>query len=226
MNKEEAENRIQVLVKKLNQYNFEYYNLSSPTISDYEFDQLLKELETLEKQFPEFIRDDSPSLRVGGEPTKDFASVVHRYPMLSLSNTYSESEISEFDARIRKTVGETVEYVCELKFDGLSIGLTYENGVLKQAVTRGDGIQGDDVTNNIRTIKTIPLRLQMEAPGIFEIRGEIIMTLSGFRALNADREEVGDAPFANPRNAAAGSIKMQDPIQVAQRPLDCFLYYL
>ncbi|OFY50249.1 MAG: DNA ligase (NAD(+)) LigA [Bacteroidetes bacterium GWF2_41_31] len=226
MIKEEAENRVRVLVQKLNQYNFEYYNLSSPTISDFEFDQLLKELETLEKEFPEFIRDDSPTLRVGGEPTKDFASVVHRYPMLSLSNTYSESEIREFDARVRKTVGETVEYVCELKFDGLSIGLTYENGVLKQAVTRGDGVQGDDVTNNVRTIKTIPLRLQKDAHGIFEIRGEIIMTLSGFRTLNADREEVGDAPFANPRNAAAGSIKMQDPIQVAQRPLDCFLYYL
>ena len=168
MIKEEAENRIRVLVQKLNQYNFEYYNLLSPTISDYEFDQLLKELDTLEKEFPEFIRDDSPTLRVGGEPTKDFASVVHRYPMLSLSNTYSESEISEFDARVRKTVGETVEYVCELKFDGLSIGLTYENGVLKQAVTRGDGIQGDDVTNNVRTIKTIPLRCKRKHPAFLK----------------------------------------------------------
>jgi DNA ligase (NAD+) len=226
MTKDEAKNRITALVEQLNRYSYEYYSLSMPTIGDYEFDQLLKELETLEKENPEFLQSDSPSLRVGGEISKEFVTVVHRYPMLSLSNTYSEGEIADFDARVRKVVGDSVEYVCELKFDGLSIGLIYENGVLKQAVTRGDGVQGDDVTNNVRTIKTIPLRLQPGAPEYFEIRGEVIMTISGFRTLNNEREEIGDPPFANPRNAASGTLKMQDPGIVAQRPLDCFLYQI
>lgn len=226
MTKEEVKDRINLLVNQINQFNYEYYNLSNSTISDYSFDLLLKELETLEFQYPEFVLPDSPSQRVGGEVSKSFASVAHQYPMLSLSNTYSESEIAEFDARVRKVVGDEVEYVCELKFDGLSIGLTYEYGVLKQAVTRGDGIRGDDVTNNVRTIKSIPLRLRDGAPDELEIRGEIFMTLSGFNALNEEREEIGEAPFANPRNAASGSLKMQDPAQVAQRPLDCLLYYL
>ena len=226
MNKEEAKSIIDQLVDKINQHNYEYYNLDAPSISDFEFDQLLKQLESLESTFPELIRSDSPSQRVGGTPTKDFKTVVHQYPMLSLSNTYSEGEISDFDNRVRKTIADQVEYVCELKFDGLSIGLTYENGLLKQAVTRGDGVQGDDVTNNARTIKSIPLKLRKGAPPNFEIRGEIFMTKSGFNHLNEEREELGENPFANPRNAASGTMKTQDPTLVAQRPLDCFLYQI
>ncbi len=226
MNTEEAKSSIDQLVDKINQYNYEYYNLDAPSISDFEFDQLLKQLESLESTFPDLIRSDSPSQRVGGTPTKDFKTVVHQYPMLSLSNTYSEGEISDFDSRVRKTIADQVEYVCELKFDGLSIGLTYENGLLKQAVTRGDGVQGDDVTNNARTIKSIPLKLRHGAPTTFEIRGEIFMTKSGFNRLNEEREDLGENPFANPRNAASGTMKTQDPTLVAQRPLDCFLYQI
>jgi DNA ligase (NAD+) len=226
MTHEEAKIRIDFLVDKINQHNFEYYNLNSPSISDYEFDQLLKQLEEIERNFPDLIRADSPSQRVGGTPTKDFRTVVHQYPMLSLSNTYSESEIADFDARVRKVIDEPIEYVCELKFDGLSIGLIYENGILTQAVTRGDGVQGDDVTNNARTIKPIPLKLREGAPAHFEIRGEIFMTRSGFLQLNDERKELGENPFANPRNAASGSMKTQDPSLVAKRPLDCFLYQI
>ncbi|MAE07249.1 MAG: DNA ligase (NAD(+)) LigA [Bacteroidetes bacterium] len=226
MNKEGAKIKIDQLVSELQKHDHSYYVLSTPTISDYDFDIMLKELEQLEKDFPDLIRSDSPTLRVGGEPTKNFATVTHKYPMLSLSNTYSESEIQDFDARVRKVTGDKVKYVCELKFDGLSIGLIYKNGVLKQAVTRGDGIQGDDVTNNVRTIKSIPLKLQNHYPNDFEIRGEIFMNISGFKKMNMGREEVGEPPFANPRNAASGSIKMQDPTEVALRPLDCFLYYI
>ncbi len=226
MNPQEAQILIDQLVEKINQYNYEYYTLDMPTVSDFEFDQLLKQLESLEQQFPDLIRSDSPSLRVGGTPTKEFATVVHRYPMLSLSNTYSEGEIADFDNRVRKTIDEPVEYVCELKFDGLSIGLIYQQGILTQAVTRGDGVQGDDVTNNARTIKSIPLKLRAGAPEDFEIRGEIFMTKSGFNLMNEEREALGEAPFANPRNAASGSMKTQDPALVAQRPLDCFLYQI
>ena len=226
MNKEGAKNKIDQLVSELQQHNHSYYVLSTPTISDYDFDVMLKELEQLEKEFPDLIRPDSPTLRVGGEPTKNFTTVVHKYPMLSLSNTYSESEIQDFDTRVRKVTGDNVKYVCELKFDGLSIGLIYKNGILAQAVTRGDGIQGDDVTNNIRTINSIPLKLHDNYPDDFEIRGEIFMDIDGFKKMNIEREEVGEQPFANPRNAASGSIKMQDPNEVAKRPLDCFLYYI
>ncbi len=226
MRPEEAKSRIETLVLLINRYNHEYYMESNPSVSDFQFDQLLKELETLEQQFPEFLLPYSPSHRVGGAPSKEFATVTHRYPMLSLSNTYSSAELAEFDARVKKAIGEEVEYVCELKYDGLSISLTYENGILKQAVTRGDGNQGDDVTNNVKTIKTIPLQLAPGAPDFFEIRGEIIMPKSVFEKLNTEREENGELPFANPRNAASGSVKMQDPAAVARRPLDCFLYQI
>ena len=187
---------------------------------------MLKELEKLESGFPVLVRPDSPTLRVGGEPIKSFETVVHQYPMLSLSNTYSEAEIQDFDTRVRKVTGDNVEYVCELKYDGLSIGLIYKNGILNQAVTRGDGVQGDDVTNNVRTIKSIPLKLRGNYPDDFEIRGEIFMNLDGFNKINTEREEVGEQRFANPRNAASGSMKMQNPSEVAKRPLDCFLYYI
>jgi len=226
MTHKEAKNKIDKLVEAIQQHNYNYYVKSNPIISDYDFDILLKELEVLEKDFPELVRSDSPSLRVGGEPTKNFASVTHTYSMLSLSNTYSESEINEFDARVRKVIGDDVEYVCELKYDGLSIGLIYNNGVMVQAVTRGDGVQGDDVTNNVRTIKSIPLKLRGDYPTNFEIRGEIFMKLDGFNRMNNEREDIGEQPFANPRNAASGSLKMQDPVEVAKRPLDCYLYYI
>ena len=226
MSKKEAKKKIDSLVDTIQQHNYNYYVTSNPTISDFDFDIMLKELEKLENSFPELVRSDSPTLRVGGEPTKNFKSVVHNYPMLSLSNTYSESEIEEFDARVRKVTGDNVEYVCELKYDGLSIGLIYKDGVLTQAVTRGDGVQGDDVTNNVRTIKSIPLKLRGDYPPNFEIRGEIFMNLDGFQKMNVAREDIGEQPFANPRNAASGSLKMQDPGEVAQRPLDCYLYYI
>ncbi len=226
MNKNSAKLKIDELVESLQKHNHNYYVLSNPTISDYDFDILLKELEQLELDFPEYIRLDSPTLRVGGETTKNFDTVVHSYPMLSLSNTYSEEEIIDFDSRVKKITGDDVEYVCELKYDGLSIGLIYNDGILTQAVTRGDGVRGDDVTNNIRTIKSIPLKIHGNPPEKFEIRGEIFMDLKGFNAMNIEREEIGEQPFANPRNAASGSIKMQDPNEVSKRPLDCFLYYI
>ncbi len=226
MTKEETKIRINQLCKELQEHNYRYYVLAQPSITDYEFDQKLKELETLEAQYPEFVRPDSPTRRVGGEPTKEFSSVRHKYPMLSLSNSYSLEEIKEFDARVRKTVGQEVEYVCELKYDGLAISLTYIHGILKQAVTRGDGVQGDDVTNNVKTIRSIPLKLRNDYPDELEIRGEILMPHAEFERLNREREEIGDNPFANPRNAAAGSLKMQDPKEVAKRKLDAFLYYI
>ncbi len=197
-----------------------------PTISDFDFDQKLKELEKLELEFPELKLPDSPTLRVGGEPTKDFKTVSHKYPMLSLSNSYSEQEIRDFDKRVRKLAGDEIEYVCELKYDGVAIGLTYENGFLTQAVTRGDGVQGDDVTNNVKTIRSIPLKLKGNHPDIFEIRGEIYFPIKEFNDLNLKRIEDGEQPFANPRNSASGTLKMQDPKEVAKRPLDCFLYFI
>jgi len=226
MTKEEAKIRIDQLCEELQEHNYRYYVLAQPSISDFEFDQKLKELETLEAAYPEFVRPDSPTSRVGGEPTKDFPTVKHKYPMLSLSNSYSLEEIREFDARVHKAVRQEVEYVCELKYDGLAISLTYINGILTQAVTRGDGVQGDDVTNNVKTIRSIPLRLRGDFPPELEIRGEILMPRAEFERLNREREEVGDNPFANPRNAAAGSLKMQDPKEVAKRKLDGFLYYI
>ena len=218
--------RIQFLRTELRQHNHSYYVLDKPTISDFEFDKLLEELIRLENENPEFFDPHSPSQRVGGEVTKNFNTVKHQYPMLSLGNTYSEEELRDFDKRIHKLVEAQIEYVCELKYDGVSISLTYENGQLTQALTRGDGTQGDDVTTNVKTIKSIPLQLQGTYPSLFEIRGEIFIPHTGFEAMNAKREQAGLETFANPRNTASGSLKMQDSKEVAERPLDCFLYHM
>lgn len=224
MTSAEAEKRIKQLTDEINKHNHYYYVLSNPVIGDYDFDLLLEELVRLEKEFPDLSLPDSPTQRVGGDITKEFLQVTHKYPMLSLSNSYSEEEIVEFDTRTRKTLGGDTEYICELKYDGVAIGLTYREGYLVQAVTRGDGFQGDDVTTNIKTIKSIPLKLQGNYPVEFEIRGEVFMPRSSFNKLNEQREEEGLQAFANPRNAAAGSLKMQDSSAVARRNLDCFLY--
>ncbi len=226
MEKTKARQRIQEITEKINDYNYRYYILSKPVISDYEFDMLLEELQQLEKEFPEFASPDSPTQRVGGDITKNFQQVKHRYPMLSLANTYSEQELLDFENRVVKAVGENVEYVCELKYDGVSISLRYQGGTLVQAVTRGDGVQGDDVTTNIKTIRSIPLKLKGDYPDDFEIRGEIFMHKAGFAKLNTERIENGEEPFANARNATSGTIKMQDSAEVAKRPLDCYLYFL
>lgn len=226
MNPTEVAAKINELSNQLNDHNYRYYVLAQPIISDYEFDMLLEELIALEKQYPEFLRLDSPSQRVGGTVTGEFVSANHTYPMLSLSNTYSESELRDFDERVHKIIDGDVEYYCELKFDGLSISLTYVDGILQRALTRGDGVKGDDVTSNIRTINSIPLRLQGDNyASNFEVRGEIIMTRSGFEILNKERIDIGESPFANPRNAAAGSVKLQDSAEVARRPLDAYIYY-
>lgn len=227
MTKDASKKRIDELVDELNEHNYNYYVLSSPTISDFEFDMKLKELEKLETAFPEFASADSPTKRVGGEVTKEFRQVTHQYPMLSLGNTYSEQELTDFTNRVKKTIGEDVEFVCELKYDGVAVGLRYENGHLVQAVTRGDGEKGDDVTANVRTIKSIPLKLRKSGyPAMFEIRGEVMLTHEAFEKLNEAKTEIGEAPFANPRNAASGSLKMQDSRLVAERNLDCFLYFI
>ena len=227
MNKEEIKNKIIQLRKTINDHNYYYYVLNKPIISDYEFDILLQELIEYEKNYPEFYDSFSPSQRVGGEITKNFNQIKHSTPMLSLGNTYSYEDIKDFDERIKKTIFKNYEYVCELKFDGLSVGLTYVNGKLKYAVTRGDGEQGDDITTNIKTIKSIPLQLNGDDfPAEFEIRGEIYMPHSSFIRLNKERVENEELPFANPRNAASGSIKMQDSKEVAKRGLDCFFYHI
>ncbi|MGN6397624.1 MAG: NAD-dependent DNA ligase LigA [Mucilaginibacter sp.] len=223
----EAKNKIESLTAELKQHNYNYYVLAMPTIADFDFDKKLEELSALEKQFPEFADPDSPTQKVGGDVTKDFVTVRHRWPMLSLGNTYNEQELLDFDQRIRKAIGDNFEYVCELKFDGLSMSLTYENGLLVRAVTRGDGVQGDDVTTNVRTIHTIPKKLRSgNYPAEFEIRGEVFMHLKAFERLNNERIDAGEVPYANPRNFASGTIKMQDSSEVARRPLDCFLYFL
>ncbi len=227
MNLTEAGKHVQELTALIRQHNHSYYVLSTPTISDYEFDQLLEELINLEKEFPELASPDSPSHRVGGEITKDFKPVKHKFPMLSLNNTYSVEEVKEWEERIHKLIGENAEYVCELKYDGVAIGLTYRNGILMQAVTRGDGVQGDEVTANVRTIHSVPLRLNGAGfPDEFEIRGEIILPRKSFENLNKIKVDEGDEPFANPRNAASGSLKLQDSKEVAKRRLDCYLYSL
>lgn len=234
MNKEQALEKITLLSVELNQHNYNYYALDKPTISDFEFDKLLDELIALEKLFPELILRNSPSQRVGGIITKEFKSVKHCYPMLSLGNSYSVDDMIDFDRKVFEGLQinqnglfpQQVQYVCELKFDGLSIGLTYKDGDLLKAITRGDGAQGDDVTNNVKTIKSIPLKLQGNYPAQFEIRGEIFLPKKIFETINKEREEIGDAPLANPRNAASGTMKMQDSKVVASRKLDCFLYYL
>ena len=226
MSPEEARQRIAALSEELEQHNYNYYILAKPTISDYEFDMKLEELARLEKEFPEYLSPTSPTQRVGGGITKEFKSVQHRYPMLSLANSYSREEIADFISRIKKTIDEEVEFCCELKFDGLSISLQYENGVLVRAVTRGDGTQGDDVTTNVRTIRTVPLKLQGDYPEFFEMRGEIVMPFESFNRLNEARAEAGDDLFANPRNAAAGTLKLQDSKEVARRRLDNYCYYM
>lgn len=215
------------LVKELNQHSYNYYVLAMPTIADYTFDQKLEELHQLELAYPEFADPNSPTQKVGGEITKTFTTVKHRWPMLSLGNTYSEQDLRDFDERVKKTIGGDFEYVCELKFDGLSISLTYEDSKLVRAVTRGDGTKGDDVTTNVKTIHTIPHQLKAgDVPPLFEIRGEIFMHRAAFERLNKEREELGEIQYANPRNFAAGTVKMQDSREVARRPLDCFLYSL
>lgn len=226
MNRDEARERIKILTEELNRHNHLYYVKSSPEISDFQFDQMLEELSNLEKEYPDLADQDSPTKRVGGDITKEFRQVIHKYPMLSLANTYSEEEVREFDKRVRKLLNEEPEYICELKYDGVAIGLTYRKGKLAQATTRGDGVQGDDVTTNVKTIRSIPLKLFGDYPEEFEIRGEIFMPRRSFDQLNKERVAEGLPPFANPRNAASGSIKMQDSKLVAKRNLDCFLYFL
>lgn len=222
-----AKQRIEKLRDTLNEHNYKYYVLSRPEISDFEYDQLLKELQDLENAHPEYADENSPTQRVGSDINTVFEQVAHRYPMLSLSNTYSLEELQEFEIRNRKIVDEPFEYVCELKYDGVSISLTYENGKLIRAITRGDGEKGDNVTTNVRTIRSIPLVLQGDDfPGIFEIRGEILLPHAGFEKMNKQRIAEGESPFANPRNAASGTLKMQNSSLVAKRPLDCFFYGL
>jgi len=226
MNQNEAASRIAYLREELEKHNHNYYVLNNPTIDDYTFDQMLAELIGLETEFSEFFDANSPTQRVGSDLNQEFKQVTHKYQMLSLSNTYTEEEIQEFDQRARKLTDENFEYVCELKFDGVSISLTYEKGLLVKAVTRGDGEKGDDVTFNVKTIKSIPLRLKGDYPDEFEIRGEILLPFSVFEMLNREREEIGEQPFANPRNAASGTLKMQNSSVVASRKLDAYLYYV
>ena len=218
---------IQDLREELNQHNHNYYVLDKPTISDFEFDQKLKQLQELESQHPEFFDENSPSQRVGGTITKNFQTVVHDYRMYSLDNSYSKEDLIDWENRIQKVLGNvTLQYTCELKYDGASISITYENGKLKRAVTLGDGFQGDDVTNNIKTIKSIPLQLKGSYPSLFDIRGEIILPFEGFEKMNQDLIEIGETPYSNPRNTASGSLKLQDSSEVAKRPLECLLYFI
>lgn len=218
--------KIQQLRNELEQHNHNYYVLDSPTISDYEFDMKLEELQKLEAQHPEFFDPTSPTQRVGGEVTKHFETVVHENRMYSLDNSYSKEDLEDWETRIGKMVDGTVEYICELKYDGASISMIYENGRLLRAVTRGDGFQGDDVTANVRTIRSVPLQLKGDYPEKFEIRGEIILPVEGFNKMNEERVEIGEEPYRNPRNTASGSLKLQDSGEVAKRPLECLLYTL
>lgn len=225
---ESPKSRIDELRKELHRHNYNYYVLNSPEITDYEFDKLMQELQDLEMFFPQYADPNSPTQRVGSDINQEFRQIKHKYPMLSLSNTYSESDVRDFYERVRNGLeGEEFEIVCELKFDGLSISLTYIDGKLDHAVTRGDGIVGDDVTGNVRTIKSIPLQLDPDGdyPKEFEIRGEVLMPWASFEALNIDREKKGEPLFANPRNAASGTLKSQKSELVAQRNLDAYLYY-
>ena len=212
------------LRKKLHDHNYRYYVLDDPLISDYDFDMMLKELEKLEKENPEHFDINSPTQRVGGDITKSFNTSVHGTPMYSLDNSYSLEDLKEWEKRIKKIIDSPVEYTCELKFDGVSINLTYKDGELLRAVTRGDGVKGDDVTSNVKTIPTVPLKLRENITGEFEARGEIVMPLDGFNQLNKKRLENGEEPFKNPRNTASGSLKLQDSKEVSERPLECLLY--
>ena len=227
MKQSEAKTRIDILRKEIKEHNNRYYVSNQPSISDFEYDLLLNELETLEKKFPEFIIADSPTRRVGSDLTREFEQFEHTYPMLSLGNTYSEEELREFDNRVHKTISQSIEYVCESKFDGASISIIYKNGSLFRAVTRGDGNKGDDVTLNVKTIRNIPHKITNKVlPAEFVIRGEILMPRAVFNRLNEERLRAGITPFANPRNAAAGTLKLLDPRIVASRSLECMVYFL
>ncbi|MBU2996022.1 NAD-dependent DNA ligase LigA [Cellulophaga baltica] len=221
----DSKEKIEALRTALREHNYNYYVLDTPTISDYDFDMQLKELQDLEAKYPEFYDATSPSLRVGGMVTKNFETVAHDSRMYSLDNSYSKEDLEDWEKRIQRNLGDVpVEFTCELKYDGASISITYENGQLVRALTRGDGFQGDDVTNNIKTIKSIPLQLKGDYPAKFDIRGEIVLPFEGFAKMNAERVENGEEPYMNPRNTASGSLKLQDSSLVAQRPLECLLY--
>lgn len=224
MDQVQVQAKMKQLAAALHAHNQAYYVQNNPQISDYEFDMLLKELEILEQQYPQFVDPNSPTRRVGGDLTKKFETKKHRFPMLSLSNSYSEEEIIEWAERCQKALQEASEFVCELKYDGVAIGMHYQDGQLQLALTRGDGEQGEDVTTNVRTIRTVPLALQGEFPLDFEIRGEIFMPQQNFAALNQQREAQGEPLFANPRNTASGTLKLLDSKEVAKRGLDCYLY--
>ena len=224
MDKQSAEAAIKSLRDELHHHNILYYVKNSPEISDYEYDQKMTELIRLEALYPEFYDSNSPSVRVGSDLSQEFKQVRHKYPMLSLGNSYSIGELRDFVERVYRLAGTRPAFVCELKFDGTAISLSYENGLLASGVTRGDGEVGDDITQNIKTLRSIPLRLIGNYPAQLEVRGEIYMPRKGFEELNRMREEIGEQPFANPRNAAAGSLKLQNSAQVAKRPLECFLY--
>ncbi len=221
----DVKNKIQDLRQALREHNYKYYVLDSPSISDYEFDMKLKELEALEQQYPEYYDQNSPTVRVGGQVTKNFNTVVHDYRMYSLDNSYSIEELLDWEKRILKILGEVeLSYTCELKYDGASISITYENGLLLRALTRGDGFQGDDVTTNIKTIRSVPLKLKGDFPPRFDIRGEIVLPLEGFAQMNKERLARGEEAYMNPRNTASGSLKLQDSTLVAERPLECLPY--
>ncbi len=227
MTTQEALDRINYLRTTIETHNYQYYTLSAPIISDFDFDILMKELEKLEAEFPQYADANSPTQRVGNDINMKFTQREHKYPMLSLGNTYNEGELLDFDNRVKKALDQQFEYVCELKYDGTSISLTYQNGQLTHAVTRGDGSKGDDVTANVKTIRSIPLTLHGKGfPAFFEIRGEIFMPHSVFQKLNNEKISLGEQPFANPRNAASGTLKMQNSSLVAKRHFDCFLYYI
>ncbi len=229
MKREKIFNKIKSLRQELSNHNYNYYVLSQPTVSDYDYDMMLKELEALEKEHPEFQDLNSPTVRVGADRDNTFMQVKHDYPMLSLGNTYNFEELKDFDNRIKKIIGPetSFKYACELKYDGTAISIKYKNGKFFQAVTRGDGEKGDDVSDNVRTIRSVPLQLQgNDFPVTFEIRGEIIMPHNVFKELNSEREDIEETPFANPRNAASGTIKMKNSAEVAKRKLDAFLYFL
>ena len=219
--------RIEQLRGELRDHNYNYYVLDEATISDREFDLKLKELQDLEIKYPEYFDTNSPTQRVGGEVTKNFNTVTHTHRMYSLDNSYSKQDILDWEIRIQKILGDVdLEYTCELKYDGASINLYYKDGKLDKAVTRGDGFQGDEVTANVKTIRSIPLVIKNNTIGTFEIRGEIVLPLDGFEQMNKERVEAGEDPYRNPRNTASGSLKLQDSAEVADRPLDCLLYQL
>jgi DNA ligase (NAD+) len=226
MTEEFVKKRIEEIVNELNEHNYKYYVLSAPTISDYEFDMLLEELKKLEEQYPQYLLPYSPTQRVGGDITKNFPLVKHEYPMFSLANSYSREEVADFILRISKAIEENIEFTCELKYDGVAISITYENGIMLNAVTRGDGEKGDDITANVKTIPSIPIQLRgNNFPKKIIARGEIYLPKKSFETINRERDENGEPRFANPRNTASGTLKLQDSSMVASRKLESFMYY-